>query len=98
VALGTGRPNTQGAYGKYDLGLSLQSADHRWELAVIGKNIGDKITTGLCEYSNVANGYLFGGEVTGGTGRGPAGVDEEVCWPDPGREIWVRLTYKPFSK
>ena len=40
---------------------------------------------------------VLGGVVTGGTVRGPAGVDELVCYMDRGRELWVRLTFRPYN-
>jgi iron complex outermembrane receptor protein len=98
--LATGRPNDdtfQSAYVKVDLGVSLKSPDELWEIAVIGKNINDKVTAGNCSVANIANGVVLGGEITGSTGRGPAGIDEKVCWADTGRELWLRLTVRPFA-
>jgi hypothetical protein len=40
---------------------------------------------------------VLGGEVTGGTTRGPAGVDEYGCYMYRGRELWVRVTVRPFN-
>lgn len=97
--LATGRPgndNFQSSFVKSDVGISLKSPSDLWEFAVIAKNVGDKITAGNCAVSNAANGVLFGGEVTGGTGVGPAGVDEKECWADVGREVWLRLTIRPL--
>jgi iron complex outermembrane recepter protein len=98
--LAIGRPNNdnyQGSYAKSDLGLTLKSPDNRWEVALIGKNITDRITSGNCTLSNIANGDVLGGEITGGTARGPAGIDEALCWADVGREIWLRLTVRPLA-
>jgi outer membrane receptor protein involved in Fe transport len=95
--LAVGRPNEdnyQPAYFKTDLSLSLQSPNDRWEFAVIGKNLSDVISSGHCSTANFAAGAIFGGEITGGTGVGPAGIDEVVCNMDPGREVWIRLTLK----
>jgi hypothetical protein len=27
----------------------------------------------------------------------PAGIDAVTCFADPGREIWLRVTYRPFG-
>lgn len=93
--LAVGRPNNdnyQGSYVKTGLSLSLRAPDDRWELALIGKNLTDRIIAGDCAAANLAGGAVFGGQVTGGTGAGPAGIDQVVCWADPGREVWLRLT------
>jgi outer membrane receptor protein involved in Fe transport len=84
----------QKAYFKMDLGLSLKGKDDKWEIAVIGKNVTNRLTTSNCSPSNFQGG-LTGGEITGGTVRGPAGVDEMLCYMDPGRELWIRLTLRP---
>jgi len=94
------RPNNdnyQSSYAKIDLGVTLQSPDNRWEVSLLGKNINDKIIAGFCANSNYANGAILGGEITGGTTRGPAGIDEMGCFSDRGREIWLRLTVRPFG-
>jgi outer membrane receptor protein involved in Fe transport len=92
-----GRPNSdnyQRSYVKADLGLALQASDNSWEIALIGKNINDEVTTGRCIFANFANGLVFGGLITGGTTEGPAGVSEAQCYSDPGREVWLRLTLR----
>ncbi len=86
----------QSSFIKADMSVTLAPEDHRWELAVIGKNITAEYTAGNCSSSNTAGG-LLGGEITGGTTAGPAGTDEGSCYMDPGREIWVRLTLRPFN-
>lgn len=90
-------PYYQPAYFKTDLGLALRGRRDRWELALIGKNLGDKLTTGNCANQNAQGGNVLGGVVTGGTGRGPAGVNEIACFVDRGREVWLRLTLRPVS-
>jgi outer membrane receptor protein involved in Fe transport len=86
----------QTGYIKVDAGLTLKGKDDRWEIALIGKNITEKYTSSNCSPSNFQNG-LLGGEITGGTTAGPAGTDEMVCYMDPGREFWIRLTFHPFG-
>lgn len=93
--LGTGRPNNDHIrpdYAKFDLGLTFQGADDRWEVALIGKNITDKITAGTCAPSNAANGGIFGGEITGGLNPGVAGPVQVTCNTDVGRQVWLRFT------
>jgi outer membrane receptor protein involved in Fe transport len=87
----------QKGFIKSDISLTLQGPSDRWEIAVIGKNVTEKLTASACNNSNVANGLVLGGQVTGGTTRGPAGVDEVGCYMDPGRELWLRVTFRPFS-
>ena len=87
----------QSAYFKFDLSATLKAADDRWEVSVVGKNLGDKLTTGNCLLSNTQGGAVLGGQITGGTGRGPAGVDEAACFIDTGRAVWLRVTLRPFG-
>lgn len=94
-----GRPNDdnyQSAFAKVDLGVALHAPDDRWEVAVIGKNVTDKLTTGGCTPANQAQGTIIPNP-SGGTERGPAGFDEVSCNVNPGREIWLRLTLRPFG-
>jgi len=96
----TGMPdNFQPHYFKFDAGLSLKSDDDRWEFAVIGKNLGDKLVASNCSASNTQGGGVFGGETSGfPTQQGQVGFAEALCFPDgPGRSVWVRLTFKPFK-
>lgn len=90
-------PFYQKAFIKADVSLTLQGPKDRWEFALIGKNLNNAITTGLCNNFNGQGGVVLGGQVTGGTGRGLAGRDEVACFLDRGREVWLRLTLKPFA-
>ena len=87
----------QSSFFKTDASATLKGPGDHWELAVIGKNLADTLTSGTCTNLNHANGQILGGEITGGTGVGPAGTDELTCFVDRGREVWLRVTYKPFS-
>jgi iron complex outermembrane receptor protein len=86
----------QPSFFKTDWTLALKDRDGKWEVALIGKNLTNELTSGLCQATNAQNSIL-GGYVTGGTTRGPAGVDEVACYMDRGRELWVRLTLRPFG-
>jgi iron complex outermembrane receptor protein len=86
----------QPGFIKSDLSVTLKDRRDRWEVSVIGKDLNDAITTGDCINSN-ALATFFGGQITGGTGRGPAGIDSAGCYMDRGRELWLRLSYKPFN-
>jgi iron complex outermembrane receptor protein len=79
--------------------VTLRGPGDKWELAVIGKNLNDKLTAGTCSTSNYAGGVLPPGiQTTGGTTSGLSGLDQQGCFVDPGREVWVRLTVKPFAE
>jgi iron complex outermembrane receptor protein len=92
-----GEPFYQGSFFKSDLSLTLQGPRDRWEFALIGKNLNNAITTGACVNSNMQGGGIPGTEITGSTLTGPAGHDEIGCIMDRGREIWLRVTLKPFG-
>lgn len=82
----------QEGYFKHNASAALRSAKGAWELALIANNLADKLTTGNCVNANFANAAVYGGTNTGGTERGPAGVDELGCNVDRGRSIWLRLS------
>src|SRR5439155_20212256 len=92
--LGLRSDYTQKAYWKFDAGITVQSPDDKFEFAVLGKNITAKHTSPNCNNSNFAGG-LIGGQITGGSTSGLAGIDELGCYMDPGREIWFRVTVHP---
>ena len=84
-------------YFKVDLGIAVRDVDNRFEFAVLGKNITNKLTTSNCNNVNGEGGAVFGGENTGASlsspsPRGVAGIDELACFMDRGREIWLRFT------
>jgi iron complex outermembrane receptor protein len=97
--LAVGRPNNdnyQSAFAKIDLGVSLRSPGDLWEVAVIGKDLNDELTPGNCLASPIENGAIVP-NISGGTARGPSGIDPAGCFADPGREVWLRVTVKPFA-
>lgn len=105
-ALAVGRPdhdNIQTGYMKADLSVSLVGPGDKWELALIGKNLNDKLTCGTAGISDYAEGVFWqsipgvGKQTTGGATSGPAGIDGINCFVDPGREVWLRLTVRPFA-
>jgi iron complex outermembrane recepter protein len=96
--LAVDRPNNdnyQGAFVKIDLGVTLQGPKNLWEVAVIGKNINDKITSGNCVSSPLETEIVP--NPSGGTTRSAFGIDPAGCFADPGREVWLRLTVRPFA-
>ena len=87
----------QDSYFKTSANIALKGLNDAWELALIGNNISDEITAGLCSNSNTQNGTVFGGQLAGGPVKGPAGSDELGCVPERGREIWLRITFRPMK-
>lgn len=85
---------TQDSYTKTSANVVLRGVDDKWEIALIGKNLEDEITAGVCSNSNTQNGTIFGGQVSGGATQGPAGSDELGCVAERGRELWVRFTLR----
>lgn len=84
----------QSAFTKYDAHVSLSGKNDRWELALIGRNLGDKNTVGRCSNDNSQNGGILGGQISGAFNGGPAGQDEGSCYVERGREIWARLSWR----
>ena len=97
--LAIGRPgndNYQGGFAKFDLGVTLKGPNNLWDFAVIANNIGDKVTSGNCASSDYKQGVILSN--TYGTNvPSPLGYDAMTCFADPGREIWLRVTYRPFG-
>ena len=56
-----------------------------------------EIVVGNSVNSNLQGGGIPGTQITGTNLRGPAGTDEIGCITDRGREIWLRVTFKPLS-
>jgi iron complex outermembrane receptor protein len=92
---GLGFPYYQPGFFKTDFNITLQGPKDRWEFAVIGKNLNNAITAGNCTHSDAGGGLM--GTITGTTGAGPSGLAEIGCWVDRGREVWLRVTFKPFN-
>jgi hypothetical protein len=95
--LAVGRPNDDqyaDAYWKIDLGVTLKTPGENWEFALIGKNINDEIIAGFCNAAAFQSGVAFLPKTAGGTTRGLDGVDEMQCNSEPGRELWLRMTYR----
>lgn len=97
------RPNNdnwQDANLKMDLSLALSDDEDEWEVALIGKNVTNEITSGSCAPSFYSSGLILNtaGQVTGGAARGSAGIGEVGCYSERGREVWLRFTYRPLSR
>lgn len=95
-----GRPdndNYQRGFVKVDASIALKGPEDQWEVALIGKNITDKITTSNCSATNFAGGLVLGGDNAGGVSPSPAGFAETGCYTDAGRSVWVRFTFRPFN-
>ena len=50
---------SQSAYEKIDLRIALESEDHGWEFAVIGRNLTDKITASFRNVVPTSPGAVF---------------------------------------
>ncbi|PEQ13965.1 hypothetical protein B2G71_06625 [Novosphingobium sp. PC22D] len=85
----------QGEFFKLNANVRLAGADDKWEVSLIGNNLTNQFTSGLCFNSNNAGAIFFPGGIRGGPTKGPAGSDEIWCSYDNGREVWLRLTFRP---
>lgn len=84
----------QEEFVKVDANIALRGNDNRWELALIGRNLGDELIRSVCTNSNIQNGVVFGGQVNGAEQPGPAGTDEAACYIERGRQIWARFSMR----
>jgi iron complex outermembrane receptor protein len=85
----------QPSYFKLNGRIALKTDDDAWELAVIGNNLTNKFVAGNCTNFSAETGQIFGSPLTGAATRNIIGVDELACIPDPGRQIFLRLTIRP---
>ena len=91
--------NSQGAYAKIGASIRIAPRDKGWELALIGNNLANRLTTGGClDINYPGGGGVFPGAITGAPIRGPAGSGEILCGYERGREVWLRLTVRPFDR
>ncbi|RYG03699.1 MAG: TonB-dependent receptor, partial [Caulobacteraceae bacterium] len=88
----------QREFFKLGANITLAGADDKWQISLIGNNLTNQYTSGLCFNSNNAGGIFFPGAVGGGPTRGAAGADEIWCSYDNGREFWLRLTLRPTGR
>jgi outer membrane receptor protein involved in Fe transport len=79
---------------KYDANVALRGKEDRWEVALIGRNLGDELTKSMCTNSNNQNGAVFGGQLNGAVNGGAAGGDEAACFVERGRQVWGRFSLK----
>jgi iron complex outermembrane receptor protein len=89
-----GNDNYQGSYAKIDAGLKLHDPTNFWEVALIANNINNKVTSGNCASSAYKTGVIIPNPSGGAT---PGPPDAMTCFADPGREIWLRVTVRPFG-
>jgi len=86
-----GNDNYQGSFAKIDAGLKLQDPSDFWDVALIAKNINNKVTSGNCASSAYKQGVIIPNP-SGTAAPSPFGYDAMTCFADPGREIWLRAT------
>ena len=88
----------QGGYTKMSANLSLRGPGDKWQVSLIGNDLSDKVVAGsYCANSNPNNGAFLGGQVSGKATGGPAGTDGPSCAPDRGREVWLKVTWRPLG-
>ena len=89
-------PYYQTAFVKTDLSFTLDGANDRWQVALIGKNLSNVITAGNCVNSYARGGGILPLQFTGYTISGPGGHDSIGCFEDRGRELWLTVTLRAF--
>ena len=97
--LAVDRPNNdnyQSAYAKVDLSATLQNPTDFWELALIGRDLNNKLTSGECNSAPLETGATVANP-SGTAGASPFGIDPVQCFADPGREVWLQVTLRPLA-
>ena len=84
----------QKAFAKVNATVSLTGSHDRWELALIGNNLTNKLILNAQSGVAAQGNLFFLGGASGGPTRNAAGLDEEIGFVDRGRELWIRLTVK----
>lgn len=98
VDLGRRQHGLQDDFTKLFANIRLKTPDDRWEVALIGNNLTNQLTTGGCYDINYPAGAAFPGMISGAPIRGPAGSGEILCAYGQGREVWLRLAVRPFNE
>lgn len=96
--LAVDRPNNdnyQFGFAKINLGAEIHSPNGMWELALIGKDINNRITSGNCNSAPLLTQVIA--NPSGTAKPSPYGIDPSQCFADPGREVWLRLTVRPLA-
>lgn len=81
----------QDSYIIHNASITLREPNRGWSVSLVGNNLENKLVAGNCQNSNFANGTIFGGQTTGGTVRGPAGIDDLSCDVVSRRSVWLRF-------
>ncbi len=86
----------QEGYAKLGATLGIGSQNGRWMVELIGDNLTDKLTVGSCFVEPVADSIVLARSANrnGAATRGPTGVGEVMCAPNPGRSLFLRLTVR----
>lgn len=86
----------QDDYWKTNASIALRGQEDKWEVALIGTNLGDEIVSGNCVNGDFQNGQIFNSItiISGAEVRGLGGVEELQCTAERGRSLWLRLTWQ----
>jgi iron complex outermembrane receptor protein len=96
TGLGERREVMQPAFAKLNANVGIKANDGGWELALIGTNLTNKFTTGNCTVFDAAGGNVLA-IAAPGLAVSPIGRPEAACIPDPGRQVYVKLTLRPLA-
>jgi outer membrane receptor protein involved in Fe transport len=84
----------QPSFAKVNANLQLTGPGDRWELALIGNNLTNKLVLNAQSGVAAQGNLFFVTGASGGPARNAAGLDEEIGFVDRGREVWIKLTVK----
>ena len=87
----------QKTFAKLNLHFSVKDENDAWEVAFIGNNLTNQMTLSQVNKANYIGGVVFPGSISGGPTTGPAGRAATAGVIDRGRELWIRLTFRPMA-
>jgi iron complex outermembrane receptor protein len=96
TTLGTREDTLQHAFAKLNANIGYKANSGAWEVSVIANNLTDKYTTGNCTLFDAAGGNVLAIS-SPGLPVSPIGQPESACIPDPGRQVYLRLTLRPMT-
>lgn len=85
-------------FAKFNAYVTMKGEDDRWDVSLIGNNLTDVLRAGYCANAGFQDGIAFAdfARATGAATNPTGNVDEVACVVQPGRQLFLKLTWRPF--